>query len=79
LELAGRGVTTVILRPGYVDAGRGRRYLARTGSQTLSKVPLGRALTAVEVAHAIMFLLCDDAVGFNASILTMDGGMSAGK
>lgn len=79
LELAGRGVTAVILRPGYVDAGRGRRYLEGNDSQTLSKVPLGRALTPAEVAHAIMFLLCDEAVGFNATVLTMDGGLSAGK
>jgi 3-oxoacyl-[acyl-carrier protein] reductase len=79
LELAGRGVTTVTLRPGYVDAGRGRRYLASSGSQALSRVPLGRALTAAEVVHAIMFLLCDEAVGFNAVTLTMDGGLTAGK
>jgi 3-oxoacyl-[acyl-carrier protein] reductase len=79
LELAGRGITTVTLRPGYVDAGRGRRYLARNGSQALSRVPLGRALTPAEVAHAVMFLLCDAAVGFNATELTMDGGLSAGK
>jgi NAD(P)-dependent dehydrogenase (short-subunit alcohol dehydrogenase family) len=40
---------------------------------------LGRALTPAEVAHAVMFLLCDEAVGFNATTLTMDGGLSAGK
>jgi 3-oxoacyl-[acyl-carrier protein] reductase len=79
LELAGRGITTVTLRPGYVDAGRGRRYLERYAPQALSKVPLGRALTLAEVVHAIMFLLCDDATGFNATTLTMDGGLSAGK
>ncbi|MEJ2661819.1 MAG: SDR family oxidoreductase [Desulfobacteraceae bacterium] len=79
LELAGRGVTTVTLRPGYVDAGRGRRYLEHKDPQALFKVPLGRALTPAEVAHAVMFLLCDEAVGFNATTLTMDGGLSAGK
>jgi 3-oxoacyl-[acyl-carrier protein] reductase len=79
LELAGRGITTVTLRPGYVDAGRGRRYLERNASQMLDRVPLGRALTIAEVAHAVMFLLCDAAVGFNATELSMDGGLSAGK
>ena len=78
-ELAGRGVTTAVLRPGYVDAGRGRRYLEQHANQALSKVPLGRALTVTEVVHTIMFLLCEEAVGFNATVLTMDGGMSAGK
>jgi 3-oxoacyl-[acyl-carrier protein] reductase len=79
LELAGRGITTVTLRPGYVDAGRGRRYLKDNSSQALSRVPLGRALTPAEVAHAVMYLLCDEAVGFNATVLTMDSGLSAGK
>jgi 3-oxoacyl-[acyl-carrier protein] reductase len=79
LELAGRGITTVTLRPGYVDVGRGRRYLERGSSQALSRVPLGRALTLAEVVYAIMFLLCDQAIGFNATTLTMDGGLSAGK
>jgi 3-oxoacyl-[acyl-carrier protein] reductase len=79
LELACRGITAVILRPGYVNAGRGRRYLEQHAQPALSKVPLGRALTVTEVVHAIMFLLCDEAVGFNATALTMDGGLSAGK
>jgi len=79
LELAGRGITTVILRPGYLDAGRGRRYLEQNARQALAKVPLGRALSIREVVDAILFLLCDSALGFNATVLTMDGGLSAGK
>jgi 3-oxoacyl-[acyl-carrier protein] reductase len=79
LELAGRGITTVTLRPGFVDTGRGQRYLENNARQVLAKVPLGRALTLAEVVHAIMFLLCDEAAGFNATALTMDGGLSAGK
>lgn len=79
LELSGRGITAVILRPGYVDAGRGRRYLERDGRQALAGVPLGRPLTVLEVVNTIMFLLCDSAAGFNATVLTMDGGLSAAK
>ena len=79
LELAGRGITSVILRPGYLDAGRGRPYLQQNATQALAKVPLGRALTLQEVVDTIMFLLSDSAIGFNATVLTMDGGLSAGK
>jgi len=79
LELAGRGITTVTLRPGYVDAGRGRRYLEQNTRQALAKVPLGRSLTLAEIVDTIMFLLCDSAAGFNATVLTMDGGLSTGK
>lgn len=79
LELAGRGITTATLRPGYVDAGRGRGYLKKSAERALAKVPLGRALTIGEVVDALLFLLSDSAVGFNATVLTMDGGLSAGK
>ncbi len=79
LELAPRGVTTVTLRPGYVDAGRGHRYLKKNADAALAKVPIGRALDINEVVDTIWFLLSDSAVGFNATILTMDGGLSSGK
>lgn len=79
LELAARGVTTVTLRPGYVNAGRGHRYLAEKADVALVKIPLGRALEANHILDTIMFLLSDSAVGFNATVLTMDGGLSAGK
>ena len=79
IEMAGRGITTVTLRPGYVDAGRGRRFLENRGQAELAKVPLGRALTAEEVTAAVMFLLSDGAVGFNGVVLTMDGGLGAAK
>jgi 3-oxoacyl-[acyl-carrier protein] reductase len=79
LELAPRGITTVTLRPGYVDAGRGYRYLKKNSEAVLAKIPLGRVLEKHEVLDTIMFLLSDSALGFNATVLTMDGGLSAGK
>lgn len=79
LELAARGVTTVILRPGYIDTGRGRRYIRDKGPLAQERIPLGRPLTSTEVVQTIMFLLSDCARGFNATVLTMDGGLTAGK
>ncbi len=79
LELATCGVTSVTLRPGYIESGRGLRYLEDNADVALSKVPLGRALTVDEVVDSIMFLISDSAVGFNATELTMDGGLTAGK
>lgn len=79
LELANRGITTVNLRPGYIDSGRGRRYLAKQEAAAPAKVPIGRALKIKEVVDTILFLLSDSAMGFNATTLTMDGGMSACK
>ena len=79
LELAGRGVTTVTLRPGYIAAGRGRKYLEAGDREALKAVPLGRALTCKEVAEAVLFFLSDSACAFNATEITMDGGLTAGK
>jgi 3-oxoacyl-[acyl-carrier protein] reductase len=78
LELAGKGITAVILRAGYIDAGRGRKFLL-SKPDAVRQVPLRRALKAEEVAETILFLLSPAANGINATILTMDGGLSAGK
>ncbi|NLN60455.1 MAG: SDR family oxidoreductase [Deltaproteobacteria bacterium] len=78
LELASKGITAAILRLGYVRAGRGRIFLD-ANPQTTDQIPLRRALDKEEVAEAILFLLSPGAAGINATTLTMDGGLSAGK
>jgi 3-oxoacyl-[acyl-carrier protein] reductase len=78
LELGKRGITSVVLRIGYVDAGRGRFFL-QDRPEAVKQIPVERPLTAREVGETILFLLSPAACGINASILTMDGGMSAGK
>jgi 3-oxoacyl-[acyl-carrier protein] reductase len=79
LELGERGVTTVILRPGYIDAGRGSIYLHGKGGKTLETVPIKRAITREEIAQTILFLLSDSAAGINATEISMDGGLTSGK
>ncbi|MBN1547994.1 MAG: SDR family oxidoreductase [Syntrophaceae bacterium] len=78
LELAAKGITAVILRAGYIDAGRGRAFLA-ANPETVRQVPLNRFLTTEEVAETILFLLSPAATGINATTVTMDGGLTAGK
>ena len=79
LELGCRGITTVTLRPGYIDTGRGRRYMQAHEKETLNMVPIRRALTSEELAETILFFLSDSAGGFNATEVSMDGGLTAGK
>jgi len=79
LEMAGRGITTVILRPGYIDAGRGKTYLDAHPQTVRNTMPIGRPLTSREVAETILFYLSDHARSFNAVEITLDGGLSAGK
>jgi len=78
LEMGKRGITTVTLRPGYINSGRGRRYLAQK-EDILSHIPTGKPLSPEHVAETIMFLLSDSAAGFNATEIIMDGGLTAGK
>ncbi|MGO9136436.1 MAG: SDR family NAD(P)-dependent oxidoreductase [Syntrophales bacterium] len=79
LELGGRGVTTVILRPGYIDAGRGRIYLQKQDRKILEMTPIKRAITGEEITETILFLLSDSAAGINATEISMDGGLTSGK
>ncbi|HVO67464.1 MAG TPA: SDR family oxidoreductase [Syntrophales bacterium] len=79
LELGRRGITAVILRPGYVDAGRGKEYLRVHDKKILETVPIKRAVTQEEIAETILFLLSNSASGMNATDITIDGGLIYGK
>lgn len=78
IELGSRGITAMILRPGYIDAGRGEKYL-RAHPEAVAKNGIGRALTCHEVAEAVVYFLSDGACAFNAVAIPMDGGLSAAK
>jgi len=79
LELGSHGITTVTLRPGYIDSGRGKKFIKDHSKKIIDKVPIKRALTKKEVAEAILFYLSNSATGFNATEISMDGGLTAGK
>ncbi len=79
LELGERGVTTVTLRPGYIEAGRGRIYLQQQERKIPEVVPIKRAMTGDEIAETILFLLSDSAAGINATEISIDGGLTSGK
>ncbi len=79
LEMGERGITTAILRPGYVDAGRGAIFMRKHGRVLLEMIPVKRAITQEEIAQTILFLLSDSAIGINATAIVLDGGLTAGK
>lgn len=69
LEMEGRGITTVSLRLGYVDAGRGRRYLQDRGERFSRKET--EVLSVKEAAAHILFFLSERAAAFNAIEISM--------
>ncbi len=79
LELATRGITTISLRPGYVESGRGDKFIGKNRPALLKKIPGGCFISEATLAKTLVFFLSDTGIAFNGVNLTMDGGMSCGK
>ncbi len=85
LELGREGVTVNAVAPGsiltegtkmlfYGDDGLFREAVQRM----LDHVPLGRPGTTEEVAHSVLFLTAPESSYINGTVLTVDGGWTAG-
>lgn len=79
IELGAKGVTSLVIRPGYVNCGRGKSYLKNNATHIKKQIPTGLVVEPADVADAIMFFLSDCAGQFNATEVTLDGGFNAGK
>ncbi|GAB6112213.1 SDR family NAD(P)-dependent oxidoreductase [Desulfomicrobium salsuginis] len=76
LELGTRGVTSVSLRLGLVDAGRGKRFM----DEGERRQNLGGKVVALEqAASTLLFLLSDQALALTCTTITMDAGLTAQK
>ena len=88
LQLGPHQIRVNAIGPGYVDTdlfvGLARAEVGDDEAaqqswrqQREAKVPLGRFVTAVEVAETTLFLCSDAASAFTGSILHPDGGSNA--
>jgi 3-oxoacyl-[acyl-carrier protein] reductase len=75
-ELASRGITANAVAPGLVpETGMTGNLADEVQEQMLAGVPLGRAGTPEDVAHAVAFLASEQAAYITGQVLAVDGGM----
>jgi 3alpha(or 20beta)-hydroxysteroid dehydrogenase len=79
-ELARHNVRVNSLHPGQIDTAMNARQRDQTPElvdRLIENVPLRRIGTPQEIAHALVYLSCDESVYMTGSELVLDGGASA--
>lgn len=79
LELGPHGIRVNVVAPGFVDAGLTGQNLRENPGRRASveaEVPLGRLISAEEVARAVRMLCSPDAAYVTGTTLLLDGGSS---
>jgi NAD(P)-dependent dehydrogenase (short-subunit alcohol dehydrogenase family) len=74
---APRQIRVNLVLPGLIDTSLGRLASQADPSRQTRTIPLGREGTAWEVAHAAVFLLCEEASYITGHSLVVDGGLLA--
>lgn len=83
VDHAHQGIRANVVAPGTTDTPAFRRGMESSGdapgwtSARAARNPLGRILSADEVANAIWFLAGPESVGMTGSVVTVDGGLTA--
>ena len=77
-EVASRNITVNAVAPGWIETAM-TEVLSQELRDTMSKtIPLGRAGTDQEVAHAVCFLASPDSGYITGHVLNVNGGMLMG-
>lgn len=77
-ELGGRGITSNVVAPGFVDTDMTADLSEARKEQVLASIPLGRTATAEEIAAVMTFLASDEAGYVNGAVVPVDGGLGMG-
>lgn len=74
-ELASRSITVNAVAPGYIETAMTEVLAPELKEQVLKMIPLGRAGSDADIAHAVKFLASDEASYITGEVLNVNGGM----
>ena len=77
-EVASRSITVNAVAPGYIETAMTEGLSADLKAKVNEMIPLGRAGTDMEVAHAVRFLASEEAAYITGHVLKVNGGMLMG-
>ena len=77
-ELASRNITANAIAPGYIESPMTAVLNDQQRSAMMTQIPLGRAGTPEDVAHAATFLASNEASYITGHVLDINGGMYMG-
>ena len=74
-EYAGRGITANAVAPGFVDTAMTHKLPVEIKEGMMKQIPLARFGTSEDVAHAVHFLVSEEAGYITGQVLHVNGGM----
>jgi len=77
-EVASRNITVNAVAPGYIETSMTATLDADLKQAMLKTIPLGRAGTDMDVAHAVAFLASEEAGYVTGHVLNVNGGILMG-
>ena len=77
-EVASRNITVNAVAPGYIETAMTEGLAPELKEAVTKMIPLGRAGSDADVAHAVRFLASDEAAYITGHVLNVNGGMLMG-
>jgi 3-oxoacyl-[acyl-carrier protein] reductase len=77
-EVASRNITVNAVAPGYIETSMTAGLPAEMKDNILKMIPLGRAGSDADVAHAVNFLASEEASYITGHVLNVNGGILMG-
>ncbi len=74
-EIASRNITVNVVAPGLIETAMTAVLDDKQRDAMMSHIPLGRAGSDMDVAHAVAFLASDNASYITGAVLDVNGGM----